>query len=96
MMNNELVLGWAEGFAGRVLKECGQTADRDAWVATRSAWRTAPARRRRAADGLAFWEADRSLLANATAPARNSPRPTPPVRSTRWTARSWWTCATRC
>ena len=32
MMNNELVLSWAQAFAGRVLKETGQTADRDAWV----------------------------------------------------------------
>jgi hypothetical protein len=64
MMNNELVLGWAEGFAGRVLKECGQTADRDAWVA--HAFRLAYGRRPDADERLTvsrFWESHRSLLA---------------------------------
>jgi hypothetical protein len=64
MMNNELVLGWAQVFAGRVLKECGQTADRDAWVT--HAFRLAYGRRPDEAERLTvsgFIEHHRSLLA---------------------------------
>ena len=64
MMNNELVLAWAQSFAGRVLRECGQTADRDAWVS--HAFRLAYGRRPDDAERAtvnAFWGDHRSLLA---------------------------------
>lgn len=63
MMNSDLVLGWARALAGRVLKECGQTADRDAWVT--HAFRLAYGRKPDDAEKgavIAFWENHRSLL----------------------------------
>jgi hypothetical protein len=63
MMNNELVVGWAQAFAGRVIKECGQTGERDAWVthAFRLAYGRAPDESERLTVN-AFFENHRTLL----------------------------------
>jgi hypothetical protein len=78
MMNNELVLGWAESFAGRVLRECGQTGDRDAWVTY--AFRLAYGRKPDEAEKLtvgAFWESHRSLLAQRRSAGEKLAAPDP-------------------
>jgi hypothetical protein len=78
MMNNELVLGWAESFAGRVLRECGQTADRDAWVthAFRLAYGRKPDDGERTTVS-AFWDNQRSLLAQRKAAGEKLATPEP-------------------
>jgi len=78
MMNNELVLGWAQSFAGRVIRECGQTGDRDAWVS--HAFRLAYGRRPDASEKLSvagFWEQDRELLARRVETGEKLARPDP-------------------
>jgi len=68
MMNNELVLKWAQAFAGRVVRETGQTADEEARVA--HAFRLAYGRRPDAAEAAAVknWsEQHRTILAQRRA-----------------------------
>ena len=63
MMNDELVLNWARMFAGRVVREAGRGADRDAWVT--HAFRLAYGRNPDDAERLtvsAFWDSHRALL----------------------------------
>ena len=64
MMNNELVLGWAQAFAGRVLRECGQTGDREAWITHtfRLAYGRKPDERERVTV-TGFWQQHRAMLA---------------------------------
>jgi hypothetical protein len=64
MMNNRLVLKWGQAFAARVLRETGQTADRDAWIA--HAFRLAYGRRPDANEAAAvrkFFDRHREILA---------------------------------
>ena len=78
MMNNELVVGWAQAFAGRVIKECGQTGDRDAWV--NHAFRLAYGRKPDGAERLtvnAFYENHRSLVAQRQAAGEKLASPQP-------------------
>ena len=78
MMNNELVVGWSQRFAGRVLRECGQTADRDAWVT--HAFRLAYGRKPDEGEKLtvgAFWERHRSMLAVRSGAGEKLVKPEP-------------------
>jgi hypothetical protein len=78
MMNNELVVGWAQAFAGRVIKECGQTGDRDAWVT--HAFRLAYGRKPDDSERLtvnAFFENHRALLAQRQAAGEKLATPQP-------------------
>jgi hypothetical protein len=64
MMNNRLVLKWGQAFAARVLRETGQTADRDAWVTY--AFRLAYGRKPDAKEAAAvrgFFDRHREILA---------------------------------
>ena len=78
MMNDEVVVGWARRFAGRVVRECGQTADRDAWVT--HAFRLAYGRTPDESEKLtvtAFWDSHRSLLAQRSGPDEKLVKPEP-------------------
>jgi hypothetical protein len=78
MMNNGLVLKWAQAFAGRVLRETGQTADRDAWVTY--AFRLAYGRRPDAGEAEAvktFFDRHRQILQQQAAAGKKLAPPDP-------------------
>ena len=78
MMNSGLVLKWAQAFAGRVVRETGQTADRDAWVGY--AFRLAYGRKPDAGESEAvrkFFERHREILAQHVAEGKKLTLPEP-------------------
>jgi hypothetical protein len=78
MMNSALVQKWAQAFAGRVVRETGQTADRDSWIAY--AFRLAYGRRPDAAEAEAvrqFFDRHRDILARRAAAGGKLATPEP-------------------
>jgi len=77
-MNSGLVLKWGQAFAGRVLRETGQTGDRDAWIA--SAFRLAYGRQPDAGEREAvksFFDRHRAILAEHAAGGKKLALPEP-------------------